>query len=76
MNCCVCAVAGTEKFAAGICGVCSVGLCVIHRDEQARRRGLREAHPDDCLHSLGHHVDPPRITRIPIATIGHPLPAA
>jgi hypothetical protein len=70
MNCYVCAVGGTTNSAVGICGLCSVGLCVKHLGENAGQRGLLGAHPDDCLHHLGYDADPPRITRIPIS-VGH-----
>jgi hypothetical protein len=75
MNCYICALAGTENYAVGLCGVCSVGLCVKHIGENARRRGPLSAHPDDCQHYLGHEQDPPRITRIP-SSAGNDRPSA
>jgi hypothetical protein len=76
VNCYVCAVAGAENGAVGICGVGSVGRCVKHLGENAGRRGLRGAHPDDCLHYLGYREHPPPITRIPIRSGGRPPTAA
>jgi hypothetical protein len=75
MNCYVCAVTGTKNSAVGICGVCSIGLCLTHIGENARRHRGLGAYPNDCLHHPGYDGDPPRITRIPI-TVGHERPPA
>jgi hypothetical protein len=64
MKCYVCAVAGTENPAVGICGVCSVGLCVVHIATNARWRGPGGARADGCLHRLGFDVDPPGRARL------------
>ncbi len=77
MRCYVCAVAGTENPAVGICAVCSVGLCVDHIAENARRRGPGGAHADGCLHRLGFDADPPSIARLmPIGAVDNRAPAA
>src|ERR1039458_8292496 len=77
MKCYVCAVDGTESPAVGICGVCSVGLCVEHIAENARRRGPGGAHAADCLHRLGYDEGLPRVARLlPIGIGNTRAPAA
>lgn len=72
MRCYVCAVAGGENPAVGICGVCSVGLCVEHISENARRRGPGGANADDCLHRLGYDDRPRRFARlVPVGAGNH-----
>jgi hypothetical protein len=67
--------ADIENPAVGICGVCSVGLCLEHIDENSRRREPGGARTEDCLHRLGYDDKQLRITRLPIAARNTPAPA-
>jgi hypothetical protein len=57
MQCYVCALASDVSPAVGLCRVCSVGLCVEHLSENARRGGPGGMPAYDCLHTPNRDGD-------------------
>jgi hypothetical protein len=58
MHCYVCAIADAVSPAVAICGVCSVGLCLEHLTENARRQGPGGMRAYACLHRPGYEGSP------------------